>query len=269
MPKYMNIQCRKKLSTLQIKEIRAVVDACCHNDHGSLSYPLTETAVDHYLLYDEDQTMCAVLAWIGADDGSESYIECIAFTRPEARNRGYFSALLEQAIEDHNECDILFAVPEGDTVCFDTAATLRAIEAEYDSSDYRMELELQPENHTLSELHLCLLPEQNPVQTANPVSWTLSRIPSPDADSSDTDVLGTCCTSLLSGECVCLHDVEILPGLRGRGYGTRLIRMLASALLDAGIRRIILHVSGENQAAVALYKKTGFRTTETLSYYLY
>jgi len=36
-----------------------------------------------------------------------------------------------------------------------------------------------------------------------------------------------------------------------------------------GIRRICLQVSGANEPALHLYRKTGFRITEALSYYLY
>ena len=36
-----------------------------------------------------------------------------------------------------------------------------------------------------------------------------------------------------------------------------------------GIRTLTLQVSGQNLGALALYKKTGFRIRDTLSYYLY
>ena len=82
-------------------------------------------------------------------------------------------------------------------------------------------------------------------------------------------LLGTCRTSCVSDSCVCLHHVEILPRFRGRGYGTSLLTRLLSSLRQAGICRVILQVSGDNKAALALYEKQGFRITETLSYYLY
>ena len=45
--------------------------------------------------------------------------------------------------------------------------------------------------------------------------------------------------------------------------------ILVSSLEREGIRRICLQVSGSNEPALHLYRKTGFRITETLSYYLY
>jgi ribosomal protein S18 acetylase RimI-like enzyme len=48
-----------------------------------------------------------------------------------------------------------------------------------------------------------------------------------------------------------------------------MLEKLFALLAAAGIKKVILQVSGDNAAALALYKKTGFRITETLSYYLY
>ncbi|MGN0159705.1 MAG: GNAT family N-acetyltransferase [Brotaphodocola sp.] len=93
--------------------------------------------------------------------------------------------------------------------------------------------------------------------------WVLSK------RSSFLQTLGSCQTSVLSDTAVCLHHVEILPQFRGCGYGTILIQQLILALKEQGFSKIILQVSGDNSAALALYKKQGFRITETLSFYLY
>ncbi len=80
---------------------------------------------------------------------------------------------------------------------------------------------------------------------------------------------GSCLTSPVSQDTLCIHHVEILPDLRGRGLGFLLMSRLIYCLQKTQIRRLLLHVSGSNVPAVALYKKTGFGITETLSYYMY
>ena len=67
----------------------------------------------------------------------------------------------------------------------------------------------------------------------------------------------------------CLFEVEIAEPLRGRGLGEAMIRKLQALVPALGISTITLQVSGDNLPALGLYKKTGFRIAETLSYYLY
>ena len=55
---------------------------------------------------------------------------------------------------------------------------------------------------------------------------------------------------------------------RGKGYGKEFLLGMLRLLSDMGTR-VVIQVSGQNYIARNLYKKTGFRTTESLSYYLY
>jgi RimJ/RimL family protein N-acetyltransferase len=51
----------------------------------------------------------------------------------------------------------------------------------------------------------------------------------------------------------------LLPEFRGLGIGTKLINATMAAACDAGMTRIELHVHANNPAAIALYKKVGFK----------
>ncbi|MDO4325265.1 MAG: GNAT family N-acetyltransferase [bacterium] len=66
-----------------------------------------------------------------------------------------------------------------------------------------------------------------------------------------------------------LHDVETAKGLRGRGLATQFLHALFSRLTDSPIRTLFLHVTSDNLPAVAVYRKTGFYTVQTLSHFLY
>ena len=53
-----------------------------------------------------------------------------------------------------------------------------------------------------------------------------------------------------------------------RGYGKAFFFQVLKSLQE-NTSTVTLQVSGNNTVALNLYKKTGFRITETLSYYLY
>ncbi|MDD3252577.1 MAG: GNAT family N-acetyltransferase [Lachnospiraceae bacterium] len=275
MPDNQTILTCSSLSAAQKEAAAALVNLCCRHDQMTRAYPFAEDDVTHYLLYGKDQLLCAILAWIDLDDTSA---ECMAFTRPDLRRQGCFSMLLDRALETHGEQDLYFAASE---TCADTLAVLDALGAERTAQEHQMERFLSEDDRmdAPNSAPLALTPAlpsgqslaqafsqtdttadtRTDALTATPLRWILS----------DSRVLGTCHTSLVSARCVCLHDVEITPELRGQGFGTRLLALLFSALSEAGIQKILLQVSGDNHAAMALYKKAGFRITETLSYYLY
>jgi ribosomal protein S18 acetylase RimI-like enzyme len=51
-----------------------------------------------------------------------------------------------------------------------------------------------------------------------------------------------------------IQTLEVSPGARCRGVGRELLQRLESSALDAGARRIWLHVEAENTAAIQLYE---------------
>lgn len=70
-----------------------------------------------------------------------------------------------------------------------------------------------------------------------------------------------------SGSTVCIHDVEIYEKYRGNGYGYKLIMTILNYIFKK-YSQVLLHVTKDNIPAHNLYKKVGFKTLETLEYYL-
>lgn len=264
------------LSESQTREIDLLTTTCRSHDNIRLTYPAEESGGDciHYLLYEDGGALAAILAMLPLDAG---HAECCAFTLPTHRRRGYFSCLLKAAIKEFDEYEILFAVQES---CPDTMAALAALGAELESREHQMTLEL-PQCQFAGSSSTCLARKPGLtllgqcVSTGNAVGsaaagssgsticeteWTLAK---------DSLPIGRCFTTPVSGGCVCLHRLEITESLRRRGYGSDFMSFLLPQLSSMGIRKVILQVSGHNTAAAALYKKTGFRLTETLSYYCY
>ncbi len=94
------------------------------------------------------------------------------------------------------------------------------------------------------------------------------------------ETIGSC--ALLSGSReTCLYAFQIKENLRGQGYGKDFLRGILALLARdtdfpdsshaAGYAppAVSVQVSGLNYVARNLYKKTGFRETESLSYYIY
>lgn len=250
---------RTRCLTPQQKEsIQQLVSACCLHDGISLSYPtdLDTEGCEHYLLTAPDQTLLGALCLIFFDDNTA---ECSAFVHPRHRRQGCFSRLFDLALDSCEESDILFPVSER---CPDTIAVLRALSAEFDYREHQMELSLTPEAVSGSHAALPLVMDAAAHQEDTLWSFLYPGVPG-------TPTVGSCRTLPVSETCVCLHHVKVLPQFRGLGYGTSMLQLLLPRLYQQGIHKVILQVTDDNAPAMALYKKTGFRITETLSYYLY
>ncbi len=249
------------LSEEQLHAVRFIAQTSAKSENLTLSCP---EEADHYWLLEEKKS--GILSFLAAYRMDEDVWECCAFTLPEYRRRGYFSVLLETACSEEalEECDLYFAA---DHRCPAALKTLTALGAEPAWEEYMMELAVDRA-------------AADPAPSQHPYPLTLTDIPSFRKDIRETITVqaflpsesdhpaGVCCLDLKGPE-VYLYSLEIRKQLRGRGLGTAFLTALFPLLARKGYRTLSLQVSGENSAAMALYKKTGFRIRETLSYYLY
>ena len=60
------------------------------------------------------------------------------------------------------------------------------------------------------------------------------------------------------------EDFVVLPGRRGKGLGSRLIRYAVEQSKAEGLLRLILLTDGDNAAAQRLYEKAGFERSGML-----
>ena len=61
-----------------------------------------------------------------------------------------------------------------------------------------------------------------------------------------------------------INDFLIYEGHRRKGYGTQTLRALEEEVKKMGVETIELHVFGHNRAAIDLYQKAGYGTTNIL-----
>ena len=121
------------LDSSQIRQLQTMVNKCNDSDGTRLSFPFDEA--DLFLYFEHDGSIVSAIAFVPVDD---LLFECSAFTDPEFRGQGLFSALLDQGIQELPEdSELLFYVDQKDR---NTAAVLEAIGAEQDSEEHMMEL---------------------------------------------------------------------------------------------------------------------------------
>ena len=269
----MNLVTTLSLSQKQREEIHMLTDLCRRQDGSLLSCP--EDGDEFWLLYEggclcKGSTLCqesSLQAFFTVYKTEDSCWECYAFTRPKARNQGYFSLLLDVVVEKSREAgepDLCFVT---DNCCKDTPGVLKHLGAEFWYEEYMMDCCLKGDGEDCRKPLSC---EDSHIR----ILWK-DKEPDyelvfflPDQKGAPMAPAGTCRLSI-QGDNACLYSLEILPALRGMGVGTRFVSNLLFLLKERGCRRLRLQVSGSNEPALRLYKKTGFRITETLSYYLY
>ncbi len=130
---------------------------------------------------------------------------------------------------------------------------------------------LQEMDFTLafSEYTMCLrLPDQ-PSDSSLPAPYSLIQTKTGYRLLSGSTVIGSCGIFEDAGSCT-ICGFEILPMYRRQGYGS----LFLQSLLDALGKRfpgqsVLLHVNGENTAAVSLYLRHHFHIQQQLDYWVY
>lgn len=243
------------LTRAQKRDLARLEEACGNGAGAPVRFPLSDADLI-FLLYETGRParLAAALFLIMPQipDSNEA-AECIAYTHPALRQRGYFSRLFEEAGTHIAETDLLFPVGQSGR---GTLKALEALGAEFFHDEYRMELSLSGYTPLCEAAPLiCSVTEE----TDDVFSFSFSLGDGEDA----------ACHTIRYGTSACFYGFSVRPALRGRGIGSGALSHVLTFLAQEGVRLVFLHVSGDNLPAVSLYKKAGFRITETLSYYLY
>ena len=238
----------------QKKDMRLLLASCRDKEPLLLSIPEADKDLeaDFLLLY--DNTQLTAMAYVCFPDNS--MCECFVLVEPSRRRQGLFSLLLDHCLDFAEACekkaghsiDFCFLVDENTP---SAKAVMEAIGGEYWYSEYKMEREL-----TAKDQHLT----GDPLSIRHEGDGLYSAI-------LEEAVIGTCAV-LPSGSEYYLYAFQIREQFQGQGYGKKFLQAMLS-LLSHKTQKVSLQVSGANYIARNLYKKTGLRTSESLSYYLY
>ncbi|MCI8454754.1 MAG: GNAT family N-acetyltransferase [Lachnospiraceae bacterium] len=248
----MNTIIHTVLTPAQRAAIQSLVAACSAHDHTNLSFPFDDGEL--FVFSDKGNGLADGILSAAAFSlcGADSW-DCSAFTHPSLRNQGAFSALLEAGLSKlSREGSIFFYA---DPSCQDTMAALSALHTEHLADEHMMELapgdffkaadRIGSTECTVSEI---------PDSAVNTLHITVP----------DGEVFINCHTAHYY-----LYGLQIAPDRRGQGLGKLLLTQTLSRLFLQNPKPVRLQVSGDNTSALSLYKKTGFRITETLSCYLF
>lgn len=278
------------LDSSQTRQIQTMVNKCTDADGTRLSFPFDEASL--FLYFEQGGSIVSAIAFIPMED---LLYECSAFTDPEFRGQGLFSELLDAGIDELPEdSELMFYADKKNAA---VAAVLDAVGAELDSEEHMMEL--LPENFSISDRH---------GGQAGPAANTCISRPDVHSESLNIDGTPTLrfhsdhavINFSVFPSHYYLYGFEVEESCRGKGYGTIFLSKVLAQLLsgNAAINEhsplsseisnciptassadastdstaplpVLLQVSGDNAQALALYKKTGFRITETLCCYLY
>jgi ribosomal protein S18 acetylase RimI-like enzyme len=61
-----------------------------------------------------------------------------------------------------------------------------------------------------------------------------------------------------------IQNLGVAPGHRGRGLGTALLLQALHGFRQAGLGRVFLEVTAQNEGAIRLYRRLGFRCRKTI-----
>lgn len=254
----------RKLNPLRLRQIKQLLNACTLADTVLPEYPLHEPDTVHYLICQGKQ-MLGALAFCRIDAET---CESVAFVHPDFRRQGIFKRLLNAALPDYEDKDILFvcagALPDSPLapefpVSFPAASALHSLDAEPESMELLMECSIASDFVPRPLAHTDLTVD---IRSASRTAMNVSLL-------KDSCCIGKAGLAVFGcGLCV-LHDIEIDEALRKEGYGGDFMQLLLTELSNIHFETISLQVHGGNTAAIRLYKKTGFRICKILSYYLY
>lgn len=190
--------------------------------------------------------------------------ECYAFTRPDRRRQGIFGCLLEYLCriageqgESRGKEISLFFLSDGKSP--DGLAAADAVSMEYWYSEYQMELKLKDWAGCFPGSGGLLALEQERIEESFGEGEGFGECQAFNSP------YGACRLLPYGGLRYYLYHMEIWERFRGKGWGKKLLASVLSKLPPNS--QVILQVSSWNRPAVELYRKTGFRITETLSYY--
>jgi ribosomal protein S18 acetylase RimI-like enzyme len=81
-------------------------------------------------------------------------------------------------------------------------------------------------------------------------------------EASNGRLCGISLASLVAPQCGHITQICVSPAVRGTGIGHELLRQSLATLRDVGCRSVSLTVTANNEDAVTLYERVGFRTIE-------
>ncbi len=274
------------LQEIDVSRFEHIINSC--NSHDGTSYEF-DSGDDcrnpgdrnYFLLQDSSGTPLAA-AFLFAPRNNEA--EVYAFTLPGYRRRGFMNLIMGQLIQEMHRRAVSSLLFVCDSRCTDAAACVRSRNSAFKFSEYSMVWEPPLLSETKQEVSLRRAVPQDLERLTEINSEAFGEDPE-----STAEMLRMFLTSqkrdfytitLPSGEIAgmigryleekkdYIHGFAVDSRLRGKGYGRQaLLQMVELCRKADPSRSIALEVETENENALTLYTRCGFRVVSRFDYY--
>ena len=237
-----------------------------------------------YLLYEDGMLVSFLSVFAPRQEA-----EISAFTHPDYRRRGYFSALLERMRSQWKDLTQLLFVAE--PVSKSAQAVLKRLGASYDFSEYMMyyganPAKRQPSGQNHSNSALLKLRKVTPSDRSVMTGLYASIFSMKEKDASDwfdrlmeepsvsvfQGMLGDTVVGVAGlsdeGDRMTLFGMGVKKALRGRGYGRELLQLVLEYWSKHyGEKELLVECDSHSSRAVSLFKRHGFLVATQFDYY--
>lgn len=273
------------LSDKTKKEVLDLESICIEHDNLGGSFFLDpslnfDSRIKSFFLYYEKSKLVSMLSMFIPTNHEA---EITAYTLPRFRRKGYFKSLLGKAIEEARKFDIFELLFVCESSSIQGKHVIKALKADYNHTEYFMRLD-KSRYSGLNTYRLRLLEaDQKDLERAITTNMKVFDDSYEESKSiiinyfeSNTrvhylavlnDAIIGVGSANLEGEDVSIFGLGVVPDYHGKGYGKELLHLIVDRLFERGRSEITIEVSSENESALALYKKTGFRIEVAYEYY--
>lgn len=258
------IQFKEFITEKEYAEINGLVNICKLKDGTNqkleLDYKLyvgtnsdkVSYKINEYLYYIDDE----LIAYLGISSFGANIAELNGLTHPNFRRKGFFSKLLELAVQEcqarkYSKILLLSDRKSGSGIDF-----IKSVGGEYNFSEYRMRLEnsiLSEDSYPITLRKELSIKEDSPNDITYMVELEGAIIGKIKAEYSNN-------SAFISG-------FGILPEYRGFGYGKAALKEVLRSIIAKSIYDVELDVECKNNKALNLYKVCGFEEKSIMDYY--
>lgn len=279
----MIIESFTSLTPEKEEEIRRLYELCNHKDGLTGNVYLSDELnfdrqIPAFYLGYEGECLAAFLMLFMPERGTA---EVTAFTHPDYRKRGYFTALYQRAVHNCKNFDIFQMLLVADERSETGQAVLERMKnVKYVFSEYKMELKQKTEFLKSEDMRFERLSEENKniYRMLTPLALEIDEECEGFLQAAMNNPLRKGYIAYWKEEAVgvfhincedgesCIYGVGISPEYRGIGLGNRMIQYAAFRAEKFG-QPVVLEVDSENQRAFHLYCKNGFEIVHQMNYW--
>ncbi|MCO7176204.1 GNAT family N-acetyltransferase [Sporolactobacillus kofuensis] len=267
------------------QEIRALENECAQADGCLYLTDLDDSINRHktmnhtFLCYEKHR----LIAFLHLFAPTSSEAELSAFTLPEYRRNGYFSALLLRTLEELNDYhipDLLFVsqpkYPENRIIrhygaIHDFSEYVMSLELKNDTKQHQSKSGLEIKEQRIDDLQQLIdvnvsAFEDGREEAQHLIEMTLlSSNRQGYSATMNGEIIGVC-NVRFDGIEAFLFGLGIHKDWQGKGVGFSFLGMILEQLLSSHAKIVKLEVESRNEAAFHLYQKFGFTPNETINY---